>query len=79
MKRAEENRTTPTKGYKRDLTYFRYKGISKYHASNGVWYRALIGRNTYKWFRDEKEAALWVDKVLISRNQEPIHILKRVS
>lgn len=39
-----------------------------------IWYGRILGRQ--KWFDTEREAALFVDKVLIENGKNPVNILK---
>ena len=36
-----------------------------------------VGSNKKTGFKTEREAALWVDKMLLSKGKEPVNILKR--
>lgn len=65
----------------------KYKGISHQrshvkseHLKDGVWYATKIVKGKkYKspGFKEERDAALAYDKILISLGLEPVNILKR--
>ena len=49
------------------------RGTKKWRASI-----AKNGQQVQKFFHEEREAALWIDKCLIEQGKEPKNILKRV-
>jgi len=55
-----------------------YKGVYKYINSSGnERYDGCICRSRKQGFADERECALWVDKMLLSKGKEPVNILIR--
>jgi len=62
----------------------KYKYVSIYKVNDGIFYRALFVR-TYKYgqysgsklYDTEREAALAVDKYLLSIGRNPVNILKK--
>ena len=47
-----------------------------------IWFASIWDvdqkRTRSKMLKDERAAALWIDKVLLEMNREPVNILKRV-
>jgi len=65
-----------------------YFGVCKVKNVSSRWakkqYQAAIttpqtGRQAFKYFEEEKEAAKWIDLQLIKQGKEPVNILKRVT
>ena len=52
-----------------------YKNVAKKRKGERIiWEGVVLGRS--KWFDTEREAALFVDKVLIENGKSPVNILK---
>lgn len=52
-----------------------YKYVEKLRKGERIiWKGVVLGRS--KWFDTEREAALFVDKVLIENGKSPVNILK---
>lgn len=69
-------RLTPYKGTKRLVEKSKYQRVSIYRDHTGLWYKAYLSKTSCRWFREEREAALFVDKHLISKGLAPVNILK---
>lgn len=62
----------------------KYKGVCKVKNISAKWakkdWQASIttneGRQAFKYFESEREAALWVDMKLIAMGRHPVNILK---
>lgn len=63
--------------YLRDYKGTEYKYVCRYTNINGkfVWCANVLHQS--KVFKDIKQAAKWVDVVLIQNNKNPVNILKR--
>lgn len=54
-----------------------YEGVSIYNHRGKTIYKGKVGRKAHLGFDSEREAALFVDRTLIEKGQEPVNILKR--
>ena len=55
-----------------------YKYVQVYMFNNKKLYVSALYNRKRKSFENEKECAIYIDKNLIQRGQEPVNILKRV-
>lgn len=55
----------------------KYKYVSKYKLGDKFKYQTVIC-GIRKWFDSEREAALYVDNVLIDKGKNPVNILKKL-
>ena len=60
----------------------KYKHVYIYQTRSGKSYKGMLYGARYnqtfgKYFKTEREAALYIDKQLIERNKEPVNILIR--
>ena len=56
----------------------KYKGVYKYINSSGnETYDGCICKTKKQGFVSERECALWVDKMLLSKGKQPVNILVR--
>lgn len=53
---------------------YKYVYISK--SFDGIMYTGKVGKKK-RMFKDEREAARWVDLALIDAGKEPVNVLKR--
>jgi hypothetical protein len=54
-----------------------YKHVSKTEVNDNIYWRVMMTGVSRIGYKTEREAALVVDKYLISKGKEPVNILKR--
>lgn len=56
----------------------KYKHVSKKSGTSGlITFVGYVLGSRKQDFKTEREAAIWVDKMLISKGKDPVNILKR--
>jgi hypothetical protein len=62
--------------------YYGVSRVTKHNVVEAGWlWEARVycknGRVAYKYCKDEREAAVWVDKKLIDDGRDPVNVLKK--